>query len=275
METEGKTASKDLYQSGQQSFEGIKSEFIWIIVLHVLEFYDEEDLRKVGDLIKELIVEKHNSSYPSVLHQGIWSKHLAEKINPMLIGKLTEPSGSYIKTALASDFFYKSIGYSRQTAEESTLSQNYYETLREINQKLISLQKELDYVKENNDSLKKIIYSSVASYGSESFQQLIPINMYLDTNDDLEIYKAYQSVLDFLSTIEFETALDFESVKGSWIKQWVSRSKKAMTSSEVIDRLKEAEYAVEVSAILKPQSEVEKNQSEALINIIKSVEGIQ
>jgi hypothetical protein len=37
--------------------------------------------------------------------------------------------------------------------------------------------------------------------------------------------------------------------------------------------LKEAEYAVEVNTILKPQSEVEKNQSEALLNILKSLEG--
>lgn len=47
-----------------------------------------------------------------------------------------------------------------------------------------------------------------------------------------------------------------------------------MTSDEVTNRLREAEYAVEVNTILKPQSEVEKNQSDALVGILSSLQGI-
>tara|TARA_R110001583_G_scaffold163531_3_gene315639 strand:- start:1594 stop:1929 length:336 start_codon:yes stop_codon:yes gene_type:complete len=42
----------------------------------------------------------------------------------------------------------------------------------------------------------------------------------------------------------------------------------------VQDRLKEAEYGIEVNTILKQQSEIDKNQSEALSNIITSLKDI-
>jgi len=54
----------------------------------------------------------------------------------------------------------------------------------------------------------------------------------------------------------------------------VANSKEAITSDDVINRFKEVEYGVEVNTILKQQSEIDKNQSEALLNILKSVENV-
>jgi hypothetical protein len=135
------------------------------------------------------------------------------------------------------------------------------------------MKQEIEHLKDAQGKLKDIIYQNVASYGSESIRQMIPVHIYINEDDPNRIYTIYQSVLDFLDVLGFETTIDFEAKKGSWWKEWISTSKKAMTSKEVTDRLKEAEYAVEVNTILKPQSEVEKNQSEALLNILKSLEG--
>jgi len=146
--------------------------------------------------------------------------------------------------------------------------------VEEFKAQLSDFKKELEELRESNEKLKDILFNNVAEYGAESTTQLIPVNIYLDTNDNNLIYTAYQSVLDFLTEIGFETSVDFKARKGSWFKRWIANSKAAMTSDEVINRLREAEYAVEVNTILKPQSEVEKNQSEALVAILSSLQGI-
>jgi CRISPR/Cas system CSM-associated protein Csm2 small subunit len=155
------------------------------------------------------------------------------------------------------------------------LPEKHEKALEEINKELSLMRSELSNLKQSNDALKEIVFSEVASYGDEAVKQLIPVNVYLDTDHPNLIYTSYQSVLDFLVEIGFETSIDFPPRKGSWIKRWISRSVNAMTNEQVTNRLKEAEYAVEVNTILKPQSEVEKNQSEALVGMIKSLEGIQ
>jgi hypothetical protein len=145
--------------------------------------------------------------------------------------------------------------------------------IESLKREFAMMKQEIAQLKDAQGKLKDIIYQNVASYGSESIRQMIPVHIYINEDDPNRIYTIYQSVLDFLEVLGFETTIDFEARKGSWLKDWISTSKKAMTSKEVTDRLKEAEYAVEVNTILKPQSEVEKNQSEALLNILKSLEG--
>ncbi|WP_207425803.1 hypothetical protein [Pedobacter sp. SYSU D00535] len=124
-----------------------------------------------------------------------------------------------------------------------------------------------------NKRLKNFIYSDVLAT-SDVKMQLVPVNIYLDCEVPETIYQAYQSVLDLLPSIGFETLFEFESERGSWIKRLIGVSKEAINSEEVRKRLREAEYGIEVNAILKQQSEIDRNQSEALMNILKSVETI-
>lgn len=144
----------------------------------------------------------------------------------------------------------------------------------ELSKKIYNIENQLKELVEKNDKLSEILFSDISSYGAHKTYQLIPVNIFLDTNDPNKIYSTYQATLDFLTSIGFETVVDFPEKKGSWIKKIISKSKDIITSEEVSERLKEAEYAVEVNTILKPQSEVEKNQSEALLNILKGLEGI-
>lgn len=65
--------------------------------------------------------------------------------------------------------------------------------------------------------------------------------------------------------------MELPAVWGSWYKRFLARSKEALSSEEVVSRLKEVEYAIEVK-VLKDQSEVDKNQSEAVLNILKGIE---
>lgn len=128
-------------------------------------------------------------------------------------------------------------------------------------------EKEVDF-----DSNKEIIYDLLYGKEVEYGIQYLPVSIYLDTEDPETIFKVYTAVLDFLKMLNFDVAVELKDKKGSWIKRMIYKSKEVMGSDEVRDRLKEAEYGIEVNTILKPQSEVEKNQSEALLNITKAVE---
>lgn len=139
---------------------------------------------------------------------------------------------------------------------------------------LEQIKQDLSKLKKENDEFKELIYADSKSYNSEKKTQTIPVEIYLDTNEPSIIFGVYESVLDFLKSIDFEKSFEFNPIKGSWFKRMVAKSKSALTSDEVTERLKEAEYGIEVNAILKQQSEIDKNQSEALLNILKSVERV-
>lgn len=87
--------------------------------------------------------------------------------------------------------------------------------LQEFKAQLSEFKKELEELRQGNEKLKDILFNNVADYGADSTIQLIPVNIYLDTNDNNLIYTAYQSVLDFLTEIGFETSVDFKAKKGS------------------------------------------------------------
>ena len=136
-----------------------------------------------------------------------------------------------------------------------------------LSSKIENLQNDLDT---KNELLYDALYGKEVEHGI----QYVPISIYLDTNDSNSIFFVYTSVLDFIEGIGFVKAIELKDRKGSWIKKMIAKSKEVMSSDEVTDRIKEAEYGVEVNTIIKPLSEAEKNQSEALLNIVKSVENV-
>jgi hypothetical protein len=145
------------------------------------------------------------------------------------------------------------------------------DAITKINSRISDL--ESQYQTENI-KLKEILYNLIISFNQKEKIQFIPVDIFLDTNDSQEIFSVYESIQRYLEVIGFENAFDFKSVTGSWYKKMVAKSKKLMTDEEVLSRLKEVEYGVEVNTILQKQSEIDKNQSEALLNILKSVENI-
>ena len=137
-----------------------------------------------------------------------------------------------------------------------------------------SLKDSVKKLNKENILIKELLYSNAASYNDSKTTQTIPIDIYLDTNNSQEIFEVYDSVLRFAKSIGFEESIEFEAVKGSWFKRILAKSQAKLSSEEVQDRLKEAEYGIEVNTILKQQSEIDKNQSEALSNIITSLKDI-
>lgn len=68
--------------------------------------------------------------------------------------------------------------------------------------------------------------------------------------------------------------IELPSIQGSWYKKILSRSKKAISSLELNSKLQEIEYGLEVNGVLKQQSEIDKNTSEALVNILQAIKDV-
>jgi hypothetical protein len=167
-----------------------------------------------------------------------------------------------------------------QKLEQQT-SDTLKNTVQQLNNEIYHIKKTMELLKssieklsEENNLVKEILYSEATSFSDSKAIQKLPVEIYLDTNEPSEIFKLYGSVLDFIKIIGFDKSLDFEAMKGSWFKRLIALSSEKLSSEEVKNRLKEAEYGIEVNTILKQQSEIDKNQSEALANIITSLKDI-
>jgi hypothetical protein len=161
----------------------------------------------------------------------------------------------------------------RQKLVLKEFDKNAHEILK-LQQSVENIHGELLKLQKDNLQLKQYLYNSASSFNSEARIQNIPVDIYLDTDDSLMIFSIYETVMEFLATIDFVKVFEFDAVNGSWFKSLVAKSVKVMTSEEVLSRLREVEYSVQVNAILKQQSEIDKNLAEALLNITKSIENV-
>jgi hypothetical protein len=163
------------------------------------------------------------------------------------------------------------------TEQESAIEKKYQilsVEIENLKKELNNYRSELERTKTETNELKEIIYENSRSFGSSTKIQTIPVDLYLDTNEPTLIFEVYDAVIRYLNKTGFVKAFEFKEQKGSWIKRMIAKSIASLTGAEVIDRLKEGEYIIEVNSVLKPQSEVDKNQSEAMSNIIASLKDI-
>lgn len=151
---------------------------------------------------------------------------------------------------------------------------DYQKQIEIISDELEKLHDSIYHLKKENDQVKDLLFTEANSYGDPKSTQILPLSIYVDTNESAEIFEVYDAVIKFAESIGFDKAFEFDPVKGSWFKKMLFKSREKLTSDEVTDRLREVEYGIEVNTILKPQSEVDKNQSEALANIITSIKDI-
>jgi len=139
--------------------------------------------------------------------------------------------------------------------------------------KLNILTKNIEILRKDNNAIKNSFHDYIKDKESKVSYQYLNVEIYLDTNNSSDIFNVYSSVIDFTKSIDFEVFVDLEAIKGSWWKRFIIKSEIPMSSQNVNDRLKAAEQNLEVE-ILKSQSEIDRNQSEALLNIMTSLNGI-
>lgn len=98
--------------------------------------------------------------------------------------------------------------------------------------------------------------------------------IYLDTNDERLSKKYYESLLKVLEEQDFILFRENPAEKGSWLKTFWIKSKKVMTSKEVVERLEKIERGIELKNIDKVQSEVDLNTSQAISNLLQATKEI-
>lgn len=197
-----------------------------------------------------------NEIYAARAYDGIWKA---------VVGPRTRKSGTVRRTGTRN---------ARKSATAKVSIAKSDDEITELKMMVESLKDSVKKLNKENSIIKELLYSNATSYNDSKTTQTIPIDIYLDTDNSQEIFEVYDSVLRFAKSIGFDESIEFEAVKGSWFKRILAKSQEKLSSDEVQDRLKEAEYGIEVNTILKQQSEIDKNQSEALSNIITSLKDI-
>jgi hypothetical protein len=125
------------------------------------------------------------------------------------------------------------------------------------------------------DGLKEYIYYESLKHQPGESIQLIPVSIFFDSKKEASIMKIEKAVNDFLETLDFKVFIELTPVIQSWWKRAVAKTVDVISSDEVTSRLKKAEYALEVNTVLKQQSEIDKNHSESLMNIMKSLDSVK
>lgn len=101
-----------------------------------------------------------------------------------------------------------------------------------------------------------------------------PVEIYLDSNDQNNIKNAYKTITDFINNKNLVVEKDLPAEEGSWFKRFFVKTKNIAESEGFKEKKSEVEYGIKLHTITKHQSEVDKNQAEAVSKIIESIKDI-
>lgn len=104
--------------------------------------------------------------------------------------------------------------------------------------------------------------------------RFIPIRVYLSEGDSKRTQSVSNAIRQLLDTYGFSVSDDFPEESGSWWKKWFAKTREVATQPEMIERLKKIERAVELQGLHKPQSEINRNEAEAVAALLKAVESV-
>lgn len=99
-------------------------------------------------------------------------------------------------------------------------------------------------------------------------------NIYLDTVNQELAEKFYDVLLEVAEEIDFEIKSEFPVIISSWIKGFILRSQKALSSREVRERFEKVERAIELQQIEQVQSVIDKNINDAIARLMEASKDI-
>lgn len=104
--------------------------------------------------------------------------------------------------------------------------------------------------------------------------RFVPVRVYLSEADGKRTKSVSNAIRHLLDAYGFAVSDEFPEESGSWWKKWFAKTTELATQPEVIERLKKIERAVELQGLHKPQSEINKNEAEAVAALLKAVENV-
>lgn len=133
---------------------------------------------------------------------------------------------------------------------------------------------EIDFLEIIKESIEKgglynkVLDSYIQSEMNESVVSEIPIFIYLDTDNYLDSENYCEKIKNILATIDSDIFFKYKPVEGSWLLRLIARTRRVATSENVTNGLKIIGHGLETYAINKTQSEIDKNQAEAVKAIL-------
>lgn len=103
---------------------------------------------------------------------------------------------------------------------------------------------------------------------------LIPVSVYVDTDDDARTRAVVEGVEALVAPFEFSVVPLSEPELKSWFRRFRLKLRSAATSEEVTRRLEKVERGLQIAAVDRPQSEVDANQADAVAKLLAALEGI-
>jgi len=100
----------------------------------------------------------------------------------------------------------------------------------------------------------------------------LPVGIFLANPVGEEVQIVEEAIHKICDTLGFELLIDNPPQIGSWIHDWLYRSKKALTSHQVTERLAELEYALHLQILGKPQTDIDEAQIRAIAELLKATE---
>lgn len=100
----------------------------------------------------------------------------------------------------------------------------------------------------------------------------LPMRVYLKDSSREGLGSLTRSTQRFANALHFEVADDFPVEEGSIFKRWFVRSRDALSSDEVQERLRKLERAAELQLLDKPQAAVDKDLAAAASELIRAIE---
>lgn len=152
---------------------------------------------------------------------------------------------------------------------------------RRFRRKINPLKDNLFELHKEHDQAKKDIHEILIAQtlGIESneipLRRFIPLRVYTSSERNAFTESIFESLAKFTVTVGFEGSDEYPSISGSWFKKWLVRATELLTSDQVKERLEKGERALNLAYVNKTQSEIDKNQSEAASNLLKSLENVE
>lgn len=104
-------------------------------------------------------------------------------------------------------------------------------------------------------------------------RRYIPVRAYLSEGDSVAVDSLTKALRELAEAFGFVVSDEFPPELGSWYQKLFMKTKDLATQPEVADRLNKIEKALELQGIDKPQADVDKAKSEAVVNLAKAADG--
>jgi hypothetical protein len=107
-------------------------------------------------------------------------------------------------------------------------------------------------------------------YPAHPAYRSIPVTIYL--SEGLAHREVQRALAGLLAEVDFKIVDFLEPLKGSWFRFLAARTKDAITSSELTDRLHKVERGIELHLLHKRQAEIDSLQGDAVAKLLSALE---